>query len=497
MKNEWKFIGIYLGAESGRCVAAILKNNKIILNEVHRFNTLCFKSETGFHWDVLTIFQEIITGLTIAQKEFGPDFDGIGVDTWGVDYVPVDQAGRVLGYPYHYRDSRTDGMMEEAFKIIPKETLYNKTGNQPAQYNTLFQLLAEKKQKLNLLNIADKILLMPDFFNFMLCGVLKSEYTIASTTNLTDPYTRNWSKELIQLFDLPENIFPGMIEPGERLGTFLPSISKKTGLNADIPVFTVAGHDTASAVAAIPASDCNWAFLSSGTWSLMGIETQEPIITSKGLNCNFTIEGGVNGTTQLLKNIIGHWPVQECRRSWQDKGKEYSYSELTELAKGESYCGAWVDLNNPEFLKSGEMPEKIINYLQKTNQKFKTDEGFIIRVILESLAFSYRKTIKEIEEITGTNIEQLYIVGGGIKNELLTQLTADATGKIVLAGPIEGAIIGNIGIQAIAAGAIPDIQTLRNITADSFEVKTYTPADKDYFSLNENEFEKIISHVRA
>lgn len=493
MKSEWKFIGFDLGAESGRCIVAVLSNNKITLNEVHRFATTCIQYENGFYWDVLAIYQEIIEGLIKAKKEFGPDLDGIGIDTWGVDYVLIDSSGRILGYPYHYRDDRTDGIMDEAFHIVSKETLYNKTGNQPAQYNTLFQLLSEKKQKLNLLNIADKLLLMPDFFNYMLSGIIKSEFTIASTTNLTDPFTRNWSKELIELFDLPKNIFPDMIEPGKRLGNLLPSISKKTGLNSEIPVFTIAGHDTASAVVSIPSSGNNWAFISSGTWSLIGIETQKPLINSKGLKNNFTTEGGVNGTTQFLKNIIGLWPLQECRRYWQEKGTYFSYSELADLAKSENSIGSWIDLNNPRFLKPGEMPEKIIQYFLETGQTFKSNEGFIVKTILESLAFSYKKTIKEIEEITGKNIDRLHIVGGGIKNELLTQLTADATGKVVYAGPVEGAIIGNIAIQAIATGAVPNVQTFHNIITNSFEIRTYTPSNVDYFNKNEINYEKILS----
>lgn len=493
MKNEWKFIGIDLGAESGRCVIAILKDNRIALNEIHRFNTKCIKCDNGLFWDVLAIYQDVVEGLIKAKKEFGPDFDGIGIDTWGVDYVLLDSSGRILGYPYHYRDDRTDGIMDEVFKIISKDSLYNKTGNQPAQYNTLFQLLSEKKHKANLLNAAGKVLLMPDFFNYMLSGKMKSEFSIASTTNLTDPYRREWSQELLQLFGFPLNIFPGIIEPGEKIGTLLPSVAKSTGLNPDIPIFAVAGHDTASAVASIPATGNNWAFISSGTWSLIGIETAGPVINSKGLNHGFTVEGGANGSTQFLKNIIGLWPLQECRRYWQDKDIEHSYSELTELAQCEDNCEAWVDLHNSEFLKSGEMPEKIVSFLNKTNQKFKINDGFIIRVILESLAFSYRKTINEIEEITGRNIEQLHIVGGGIKNELLTQLTADATGKIVLTGPVEAAALGNVGMQAIAAGAIPDFQTLREIVADSFEIKTFIPVNTEYFNQNENKYQRILT----
>ncbi len=492
MPTEKKIIGFDLGAESGRCVVATLKNHKIELNEVHRFPTHNIKNHNGFYWDILAIYAELIEGLSKAQKSFGPDFNGISVDTWGVDYVLIDKEDRILGNPYHYRDDRTDGIMEEAFTILPKEKIYNKVGIQFAQFNTLFQLLAEKKRKTNLLNTADKVLLMPDFLNFMLSGVKKAEFSIASTTSLVDPFTRNWSWELIELFGFPKTIFPEIVEPGTKLGTLLPSIAKETRLNSDIPVFASAGHDTASAVVSVPASEGKWAFLSSGTWSLMGVELGKPLLGTQSMKYNFTNEGGVEGSTRFLKNIIGLWPIQECRRYWFEKGEEYSYTELTELAKKEGFVNAWVDLDDPRFLKAGEMPEKILSYLTETGQKAKTNVGFIIGIVLESLAFSYRKTLKEIEEVTGNKIEKLHAVGGGIQNELLSQYTADAIGSIVYAGPIEGTIIGNIGVQAIAAGIVPGLEMWRNVVANSFEIKKYTPLQADYFNENEKKYFRVL-----
>jgi len=492
MPTEKKFIGFDLGAESGRCIVATLKDQKIVLNEVHRFTTHNVKYNKGFHWDILAIYEEIITGLSKACKAFGPDYDGISVDTWGVDYVLVDSEERILNYPYHYRDDRTDGMMDEAFRTVSKEKIYNTVGIQFAQFNTLFQLLAEKKRKTNLLNVTDKVLLMPDFLNFMLCGNKKAEFSIASTTSLADPNTRNWSWELIDSFGLPRNIFPEIVEPGTKLGTLLPFLAKKTGLNSNIPVFASAGHDTASAVVSVPASGNNWAFLSSGTWSLMGVELKKPLLGAQSMKYNFTNEGGVEGTTRFLKNIIGLWPIQECRRYWEEKGEKYSYPEFAELAKKEGFVKSWIDLNDPRFLKAGEMPEKIIAYLKETNQTVKTNVGFIIGVVLESLAFSYRNTIKEIEEVTGEKIEKLHAVGGGIQNELLSQFTADAIGNTVFAGPIEGTIIGNVGVQAIAAGAVTDLKNWRNVVANSFEVKKYEPTNADYFNKNEEAYNKIL-----
>ncbi len=514
-----KYIGFDLGAESGRCVVAILYGNdlfganKITLHEVHRFTTHNIRYENGFYWDILAIYQEIIQGLTFAQKEFGSDFDGIGIDTWAVDYVLIDKQDRILGYPYHYRDERTDGMMDEAFKIVPKEKLYNETGIQFAQFNTLFQLLSEKNNGQNLLDKTDKILLIPDFLNFLLSGNKKAEYSIASTTSLAEPINREWSWDLIDAFGFPREIFPEIVEPGTILGTLMPSIAKQTGLSENIPIIASTGHDTASAVISVPAfennnlkidknsiriknlvGEENWAFLSSGTWSLMGIELKQPMLSIKAMEYNFTNEGGFNNTIRFLKNIIGLWPVQECKRYWEKKSKKYSYPQLVSLAEKYGPSNAWIDLNDPRFLKAGEMPEKILEYLKETNQTVKEDVGFIIRVVLESLAYSYRETIKEIESVTKIEIKRLHAVGGGIQNELLTQLTANSIGCKVLAGPTEGAIVGNIGVQAITTGAVPDIHAWRMIVANSFELKMYTPNNTRYFNENEKNYKSILKH---
>ena len=489
---EHRFIGFDLGAESGRCIVATLHDQKITLQEVYRFVTPNVKYEEGFHWDILAIYQEIIKGLINARKAFGESFDGIGIDTWGVDYVLVDKKGRVLGYPYHYRDDRTDQMMEHAFKIVPKEKIYGKVGIQFAQYNTLFQLLAESKNSPNFLDFTGTMLMIPDFLNFMLSGNKRAEFTIASTTSLVSPHTRDWCWELIDAFGLPRKIFPKILEPGTSLGALLPSIAAKSGLDPTIPVFATAGHDTASAVGSVPALGGKWAFLSSGTWSCMGIEINKPLLTHEAMAHNFTNEGGIQGTTRFLKNIIGLWPVQECKRYWHEQSKEYAYSELAVAAKENGFANAWINLNDPRFLKPGEMPEKVIAYLEETKQPVKLGVGFIIRVILESLAFQYRNTIKEIETVSGDTIELIHAVGGGIQNELLTELTADATGCTVLAGPVEGAIIGNIGVQAIASGSVPDLHAWREIVCNSFELRKFDPVNAEYFNKNEKTFNRIL-----
>jgi len=492
MKKEWKFISFDLGAESGRCIVVRFRNGKINLEQVHRFTTTTIRTAKEFHWDILAVFEEIVFGLSKSADMFGPDFDGIAIDTWGVDYALIDSSGNLLGLPFHYRDDRTDGLVEKAFGILPKETLYSVTGNQPAQYNTLFQLLAEKEKKPGLLSTANKLLLTPDFLTFLLTGNKTTEYTIASTTNLTNPVTRNWDWNLIDRFGLPATIFPNIVEPGNVSGYLHKLIAERTGLSLTIPVISTAEHDTASAVAAIPANCNNWAFLSSGTWSLMGVELDRPILNATALNYGFTNEGGVNKTARFLKNIIGLWPIQECRRSWLTEDENYSYSELAILADKEGPVNVWIDLNDSRFLKQGNMPQKVCAFLAETDQIVKNEPGFIIRTVLESLAFLYRKTLLQIEELTGKKIDVLHIVGGGIQNELLTQFTADATGKTVIAGPIEGAVAGNAGVQAITAGAAPDIHAWRQIVANSFELKTYTPRDTKYYDDNESNYNKIL-----
>jgi len=496
MPDTRRFIGFDLGAESGRCIVATLNEGRVALTEVHRFPTHTVQDETGLHWNILAITCEIEEGLTRARKAFGPDFEGVAADTWGVDYALVDSEGRVLGRPYHYRDSRTDGVMKRAFAIVPKDRLYATTGTQFAQFNTVFQLLAERQGDVSLLAIADTMLMMPDYLNFFLSGVKRAEYTIASTTGLADPRSRAWSWDLIDAFGIPRRIFPHMTEPGTMLGTLRPDLAQRTGLNPRTPVIASAGHDTASAVASVPAVGERWAYLSSGTWSLLGVELKEPVLSDAAMKHNFTNEGGVRGTTRFLKNIIGLWPVQECRRYWLEHGQEFTYPQLGELARQEGCVGAWVDLGDPRFLKPGEMPLKIGSYLRETGQAVKENVGFTIGVVLESLAFSYRIAVRDLEQVTGRKIEKLHAVGGGIQNVLLTQFTADATGLPVYAGPVEGTIVGNIGVQAVATGAVADAAAWRAVVADSFGLQTYVPAHSEYFVNNEHRYREILRDSR-
>ncbi|HUI11159.1 MAG TPA: rhamnulokinase family protein [Bacteroidota bacterium] len=492
MNEDRRFIGFDIGAESGRCVVATLAGGRLSLEEVHRFATHSVVSGESLHWDILAIASEIIEGLTRAAKAFGPTCTGIGIDTWGVDYVLVDPAGRVLGYPYHYRDGRTDGIMAEAFAIVPKEELYRGTGIQFLQFNTVFQLLAEHRQGLDLLSVAGSMLMVPDYLNFVLSGRRAAEYSIASTTGLIDPRTRNWSWKLIDAFGFPRRIFPSIIEPGTSLGTILPAVAAKCGIHPGTPVIATAGHDTASAVASVPAGGgSDWAYLSSGTWSLMGIELSEPRLTDDALQYNFTNEGGIGRTICFLKNILGLWPIQECRRHWQAQGEEMSYARIASLAAAEGPARAWVDLDDPRFLKPGEMPAKIASFLGETGQSASDRPGFIIRVILESLAYSYRRTIRQLEHATGRSIRTLHAVGGGIQNELLMQCTADATGLPVVAGPVEGTIVGNIGVLAMGTGAVSTHEEWRTIVARSFGLKTYSPVGTEYYDKHEDRYRRV------
>jgi rhamnulokinase len=494
MSDENKYIAFDLGAETGRCVVATLRDRKIELNEIYRFNTHSIKYEKGFYWDILNIFEEIVRGLEKARMAFGPRFDGIGVDTWGVDYVLLDADRRIIGYPYHYRDDRTDGIMDETFRLIPREEMYRRSGIQFAQFNTVFQLLSEKKRKSSFLNLANKLLLLPDFLNFLLTGEIKSEYTIASTTGLTDPFKRNWAWNLIDKIQIPSGLFSQMTEPGTVLGRLLPDIAEKTGLDADVPVIATAGHDTASAIVAVPSDDSgNWAFLSSGTWSLMGVELDKPFLSARAMECNFTNEGGLAGTTRFLKNIIGLWPLQECKRYWSGKSTEYSYSALTELARSEGAANAWIDLSDPRFLKPDNMPQKILDFLKEFGQTPKSEIGYIAKVILESLAFSYRNVMRELEDITGKRTDRIYVVGGGTQNDLLMQLTADAVGCKIISGPVEGAVVGNVGVQAIATGAVAGLHEWRQVVADSFRLCVYEPGDSVYFAKNDKAYRALLA----
>ena len=473
MEATKSFLAFDLGAESGRGVLGHFDGERLTLEELHRFPNGGVRVLDSLHWDVLRLWHEMKAALSICAQQ-NRDLNGIGIDTWGVDFALLGREDVLLGFPYHYRDSRTDGMLEEAFRRMPRSILFERSGCQFLQINTLYQLLSMVVHRSPLLDAAETFLMIPDLFNFWLTGRKVCEFTDATTTQFYDPRRQNWSKEICEALGLPTKMLPEIVQPGTQLATLLPSVAAETGL-AQIPVIAPACHDTGSAVAAVPAQGGDWAYISSGTWSLMGVETPEPIVTDQALALNFTNEGGVENTFRFLKNIMGLWLVQECRRTWAQAGNEMSYPQMTQLAESAKPFSALIDPDDDAFLPPGDMPSRIVDYCKRTEQSPPSDPGEIIRCALESLAFKYRWVLEKLEAVRGRAIDVIHIVGGGAQNQMLCQFTADATGKPVVVGPIEATALGNIAVQAIACGLIGSISEAREIVRRSFDVATYEP----------------------
>lgn len=467
------FLAFDLGAESGRAVVGTLDSQKLSLCETHRFANPMGKINGHLHWNLLAQWEELKAGLRKTVKE--TKLDGVGVDTWGVDFGLVARSGAVLGNPYMYRDGRTDGMMDKAFAVVPRDQMYERTGIQFMQFNSVFQLLAMSQDPM--LELAESLLFMPDLFNYLFSGVKKAEFSIATTSQMYDPRKRGWAKEMLEKLKLPTRLLPEIIPSGTVLGPILAEVAKECG-TPPVPIIATAGHDTAAAVAAVPASgEQDWCYISSGTWSLMGVEVREPIINDKSIKYNYTNEGGVGGTIRFLKNIMGLWLVQECRRAWQREGKEYNYAELTKMAAETKSFAALLNPDDAPFGSPGEMPKKVADFCRRTGQAPPDSVGGTVRACLESLALTYRKTLEGLEDILGRTINTIHIVGGGTQNELLTQMAADACGRTVVAGPIEATAIGNILVQAMATGDVKSLADARKIVRESFDVKTYQPKD--------------------
>ncbi len=473
-----KYLAFDFGAESGRAVVGILDGGKISIEEIHRFPNRQTKILGHLHWDVLALFEEIKTGLRIAVQKGHRDIESIGIDTWGVDFGLVDKNNAILSFPYCYRDSRTDGIMEQVFGIIPKDEIYSITGIQFMQLNSIYQLYSARLSNEDLLGCCDKILFMPDLFNFMLTGIKKSEYTIASTSQLLNVKTKSFDDRIFSALGIRQDIMAPIVMPGTVIGRLLPEIGSAVGLG-DVDVVAVGCHDTASAIAAVPAQQANWAYLSSGTWSLIGIETPEPVITGQSLKNNFTNEGGVFGTIRLLSNVMGLWLLQQTRKSWEEHRENFSYDQLARLALDAEEFRSIVDPDDVSFLNPPDMPEAIAHFCRRTGQPVPASKGEFVRCILESLALKYKSVIGSINEMTGRTIKRLHIVGGGSQNEILNQFTADACGIPVIAGPVEATAIGNILVQAIARGKIKSLREGRKIVSDSFQVKFYEPKNPD------------------
>lgn len=466
------FLAVDLGATSGRTIIGTLENGKISLEELTRFDNAIIETGGHFYWDIFALYNEIIKALKLVKRQNIP-ITSIGIDTWGVDFVYIGKDGGILRNPACYRDPHTDGMMDDYFQhVINRKEVYDKTGIQFMNFNSLFQLYTMKKAGNSAFENADKILFMPDCLSYMLTGKAVTEYTIASTSQMLNPKTKDLDNDLLTSIGLEREKFGKMVNPGTIIGTLTDEIQKMTGLGA-IPVVAVAGHDTASAVAAVPAASKEFAYLSSGTWSLMGIETPEAIINDESYEKNFTNEGGIEGTTRFLKNICGMWLYERCRKEWTDAPATHLEIQIESMK-----IPAFQSIINPDdpcFANPEDMEKTIQDYCERTGQRVPHGYAEVSRCIFDSLALRYREVFAWLKDFASFNINTLHIIGGGSKNEYLDQMTADSLNIEVLAGPQEGTALGNIMIQAKAAGAVSDIWEMRRIIADSIDLKRFSP----------------------
>ncbi len=470
------YIAIDLGAESGRVMLGTLSDAGIELQEMHRFPNISVKVHNTLHWDILRLWHEIQEGIIKARKQAGDaGIAAIGVDTWGVDFGLLNEAGELIGNPVCYRDARTNGMIEEVYQRIEKARAYSITGIQTMYFNTLFQLASLSLKNSPMLKQARHLLYVPDLLAYWLTGKMANEYTIASTGQLLDAKNRQYSTEMLKAIGVSPEIFPKLIMPGQTLGTGI-------GVAEGIPVVAVGSHDTASAVAGVPAQGKGWLYLSSGTWSLLGAELDQPVLTDIAAKYDVTNEGGVGGTIRLLKNITGMWLLQECRRQWIREGTTYDYATLDNMAKAAPSQTAIIDPNDPVFASPGDMPNKIADFCKRTGQPVPADVGTTCRIIQESLAVMYAKVAGMLSEISGQKFDRLHIVGGGSRNDMTNQAFADATGMTVYAGPIEATALGNIAMQAIGTGQLKDLAEARALIARTAQLRTFKPASKGNWS---------------
>ena len=474
------FLAVDLGAESGRVILGALKENRLELQEVHRFENRPVRVGSSLYWDVLRLWSDIQHGLASAYQQAGESLVSLGVDTWGVDFALLGAHDELLGNPYHYRDRRTDGMLEQAFGKVSRDEIYRQTGIQFMQINTLYQLLSMVIAGSPLLEAGRTFLNMPDLFNFWLSGVKTSEFTIASTTQCYNPLERDWARSMLDRLGIPSQIFGQVVPPGTALGELRPTLAAELNCGP-VRVIATAGHDTACAVAAVPANSPAYIYLSSGTWSLMGVESRQPVISDESLAFNLTNEGGVNDTFRVLKNIMGMWLLQECRREWAHHGQGFSYAELTQMATQAPALQSFVRPSDARFLhpsdaQSGAMVIRIQAFCQETGQPIPRSHGEVTRCILESLALEYRRTVEQLSQVWDVELPIIHIIGGGSRNQLLNQMTADATGRIVVAGPVEATAMGNILVQAIATGYLASLEEARNLVRNSGEITTWQPS---------------------
>ena len=489
-----RMLAIDLGASSGRGIIGNFDGEKITLDEIHRFSNDPVMMPGGFFWDTPRLLFEIKAAILAASLSGG--VDTIGIDTWGVDYGYLDKSGNLLSLPYHYRDARNDTNQDYVFtNIIPRSELYGITGIQSMNFNTIYQIAADFRDRPWIVENAQCLLHMPDLLGYMLTGVKASEYTIVSTGAVLDAAKRDYDSALLAKFGVPEKILCDIVQPGYDMGALLPAIDEETG-NTGAHVVKIASHDTASAVLAVPAENEDFLYISSGTWSLMGIESKEPVMNEAAAKYDMTNEGGVFGTIRVLKNIMGLWLVQESRRQWKREGKNYTFDELSAQANAAEPFRSLINPDDAAFAPAGNLPERIREYCRKTSQPVPETAGEIVRCIFESLALKYRRTAEQLEEVSGRKYNTINIVGGGTKEEMLSQFTADASHKTVCTGPVEATALGNIAMQAIASGEISDMWEARRIIRNSTEIKEYKP-DTENAAAWDKAYERFLEMIGA
>ncbi len=479
------------GASSGRAIIGEFDGEKITLKEVHRFSNDPVTINGTVYWDVQRLFFEIKQGILKAKEDGG--FDSIGIDTWGVDFGLLRKDGTLIENPIHYRDKRNDGMVEKATKYMSKERMYDITGIQFMDFNTVFQLLSLKENRPYILDEADTLLFMPDLLAYMLSGVKSTEYSIATTSQMVDLNTKTWSDEILDTFGIKKSILTDIVPTGAVIGKLSPDICEELGVPA-ADIISVASHDTQSAITAAPCEYEDFAFISSGTWSLFGTEVKEPVINEASKKLNVTNEGGYDYTTAFLKNICGLWLIQESRRQWIREGTEYSYAELEKQALECESLKCFIDPDAPEFAVMGNLPKRVKEYCKKTGQYVPQTVGEIMRCIYESLALKYRLTFDGIMECTEKKYDRIHVMGGGTKDKLLLDMTAQSCNVPVYGGPIEATALGNIAIQLISSGTIADIKNARKIIAKGENLKLYEPHCRDAWEEAYNRFKKIINY---
>ena len=491
------YLAIDMGASSGRHVAGLFDGGRLELAEIHRFENGPVAAAGHLYWDPLALWGNAIDGIRAAKSAHGNRIASIGVDTWGVDFALLGHGDELLGNPVHYRDPRTDGILERAFEVVPREEIFRRTGLQFMQFNTLYQLWAMRRAESPLLDAARRLLMMPDLFHWLLTGEKSNELTNCTTTQFYDPQRNAWDRELLTAFDLPDRIVGEVSPPGTTLGPLRKEVAEATGLG-NVRVVLPGTHDTASAVAAVPAASApaarpDWCYISSGTWSLMGAEVPRAVVNDQCLALNFTNEGGIGGTTRLLKNIAGLWLVQECRRVWNgQRGDDLDWEDLNRWAAAAPPLASLIDPDDPAFLAPPDMPKAICEFCRRTGQPVPSGEGAVVRCALESLALRYRLVFGWLEELVGGRIETIHVVGGGSRNRQLCQATADACHRTVLAGPSEATAIGNVLVQAMAAGELGSIAEAREVVGKSFTLDRYEPRQRDVWDEAFARFSKLI-----